>query len=167
MIVPLNSMQDDAAGGEVIAQTISKSGRHKVVLRKDDKDEKAIFMEVWNDASSRAFKSSLSVTKDVSSAFTDSVFGGIRWSKDESKICFIGEIPATASFKSPFENKKSEEDKKEEEEKKKEEEKKGKKDEKLTDETKIAGMTWAERKEKAMMHSSEYHSWFVSKTILY
>ena len=50
------------------------------------------------------------------------VFGGIAWAHDESKICFIGEIPEPAAYKNPWENKKPEEEKKEEE--KKEEEKK-------------------------------------------
>ena len=54
--------------------------------------------------------------------YNDVVFGGIAWSHDESKICFIGEIPEPAAYKNPWENKKPEEEKKEEE--KKEEEKK-------------------------------------------
>ena len=54
----------------------------------------------------------------VSKIFNDFVFGEISWSKDESKICFIGEIPDPAAYKSPWENKKPEEEKKKEEEKK-------------------------------------------------
>ena len=86
-----------------------------MILRKgEDKEGKPnndIFIEVWNDGSSGAFESSLQVTKEVSKAFSDTVFGGISWSKDESKICFIGEVPPPASYKSPWENKKSEEEK--------------------------------------------------------
>ena len=63
----------------------------------------------------------------MSKIYNDVVFGGISWSDDESKLCFIGEIPEPAAFKNPWENKKAEEEKKEaasgEEEKKAEEKK--------------------------------------------
>lgn len=63
--------------------------------------------------------------------YSDVVFGGIAWSSDESKICFVAEKPEPASYKNFWDAKKpaeEEEEKKEEkktaEEKKKEEEKK-------------------------------------------
>ena len=60
--------------------------------------------------------STTKVTDKVAKIYNDAVFGGIRWNKDETKICFVGEVPDPAAFKNPFEaeKKKSEEEKKEE-----------------------------------------------------
>jgi hypothetical protein len=64
----------------------------------------------------------------MAKVYNDVVFGGISWSQDESKICFVGEKPEPASYKNLWESKKPEEDEKksaeEGEDKKKEEEKK-------------------------------------------
>ena len=59
----------------------------------------------------------LKVTEKLTKVYNDSVFGGICWSQDESKICFVGETPEPAAYKNPWETKK--EDKKDEEEEKK------------------------------------------------
>ena len=80
------------------------------------KGEKDLFIEVWADSTSGTFKSSLKVTATVSKVYRDEVFGDISWSKDESKICFVGEVPPVASFKSPWENKKEEDKKTKDEE---------------------------------------------------
>ena len=71
-------------------------------------------------------RSTLKVTEKMSKVYNDVVFGGIAWSQDESKICFVGEIPEPAAYKNPWENKKTEEEEKKAavEEEKKEEEKK-------------------------------------------
>ena len=56
--------------------------------------------------------------------YNDTVFGGIAWSADESKVTFIGEVPDVASYKNPFEQeakKDAEEEKKGGDEEKKEE----------------------------------------------
>ena len=62
----------------------------------------------------------------MSKIYNDVVFGGVAWSDDESKVCFVGEIPEPAAYKNPWENKKTEEEEKKAaaEEEKKEEEKK-------------------------------------------
>ena len=60
----------------------------------------------------------------MSKVYNDVVFGGISWSSDESKICFIGEKAEPASYKNYWENKKAEEGGDKAEEKKKEDEKK-------------------------------------------
>ena len=59
----------------------------------------------------------------MTKVYNDSVFGGITWSHDEKKICFIGEVPDPASFKNPWENKKADEEEKKGEEKKDEDKK--------------------------------------------
>ena len=47
-MLKLNSMQQDAAGSDVKATSISKSGKKKVIVRGGDKpDSKDLFFEVW------------------------------------------------------------------------------------------------------------------------
>ena len=122
-------MQEDKAGTDVSAQSISKSGKRKVIVRPEAAPSKDLYIEVWNPDSSGCFESSLKISEKVSKLFSDTVFGGISWSKDESKVCFIGEIPDPKEYKSPWENKKSEEEKKKEEEKKGEDKKEEEKEE--------------------------------------
>ena len=117
-IFNLNMIQEDASPTDVPLQSISKSGQHKVIIRKDEKD---LYIEVWNDKTSGAFKSSLKVTSSMTKVFNDEVFGRISWSKDESKICFVGEVSPVAAFKSPWENKNAEEKKETKQEEEKEE----------------------------------------------
>ena len=121
-IFPLSTMQDDGAAGDAVAESTSESGRHKVVIRKCEAPSKDLYMEVWSDATSGAFTSSLKLSKEVSACFVDPVFGRISWSKDETKVCFIGEVPVPAEFKSPWENKKSEDEKKKADDKEEEKE---------------------------------------------
>jgi hypothetical protein len=33
------------------------------------------------------------------------VFGGVTWAKDLSKVAFVGEVPAVATFKNPWDSK--------------------------------------------------------------
>lgn len=47
--------------------------------------------------------------------YNDSVFGGISWNRDMTKVCFIGETPEIATYKPWFKD--EEEPKPEEEEK--------------------------------------------------
>lgn len=46
-------------------------------------------------------KSSLKTDK-ISKIYNDVVFGGIYWSQDENKICFIGEQPDISKFNNPW-----------------------------------------------------------------
>ena len=55
--------------------------------------------------------------------YNDSIFGGVAWSRDESKILFIGEKPEPATYKNYWEDAKKKEEGQEEEKKKPEEEK--------------------------------------------
>ena len=90
-----------------------------------------MFIEVWTSSSSQALRSTLKVTDKMSKIYNDVVFGGIAWSEDEKRICFVGEKPEPANYKSFWDAKKpdEEEEKKGEDaaaaaDKKKEEEKK-------------------------------------------
>ena len=136
-MLKLNSMQQDSAGSDVKATSISKSGKNKIIVRGGDKpDSKDLFFEVWAEDSAGGFQSSLKVDDKVTSLYRDVVFGSISWSKDETKVCFIGEVPPTAKFKSPYENKEKKEESKEEkkEEEPKEESKEEKKEPKKEEE---------------------------------
>ena len=67
------------------------------------------------------------MTDKLTKVYNDSIFGIISWSKDNSKIIFIGEKPEPASYKNYWEDEKEEPKKDDEEgktEEKKEEEKK-------------------------------------------
>lgn len=72
------------------------------------------------------------MTDKLTKVYNDSIFGIISWSKDNSKIIFIGEKPEPASYKNYWEDEKEEPKKDAEEgksEEKKEEEKKEAKEE--------------------------------------
>jgi hypothetical protein len=116
--------QDESAGGVVVESTEPLEGGRSVRLRKDQKDEKKLYLEVWSKES--GFTSSLKVDAKVKQIYNDTVFGGVSWSRDGKKIVFIGEVPPVekynAYFKDPEEPKKSTE--KTEGEENKEEEKK-------------------------------------------
>lgn len=77
--------------------------------------------------------------------YNDVVFGGIKWNKEETKICFVGEIPDPVSFKNPFE-----EEKKKDEEEKKEEIKEGDKEK---EKEKEAEEKWQDDK---FLHTREF-----------
>jgi len=131
--VKLNQIPVDEANSSLLAQSHSESGALQVRFRKGDKNEKDIFVEVWSAEAAGGLRSSLKVTDKLSKIYNDTVFGGITWSLDESKICFIGEVPEIEKFKNPFDLKK-EEDKKDEENKAVEEEKKEPEEEHWQDE---------------------------------
>jgi hypothetical protein len=50
----------------------------------------------------------LKISGDTTKIYSDSVFGGISWANDNSKICFIGEVPEPVSYKNPWDDKKEE-----------------------------------------------------------
>ena len=105
-------MSEDATKS-LLVQSISPSGDLCVRLRKGEKNEKDVYVEVWTTNSSLALRSTLKVTDKMAKIYNDAIFGGISWSQDESKICFIGEVPEPSAFKNPWEaTKKPEEEKK-------------------------------------------------------
>ena len=94
-----------------------------------------MYIEVWASSNSMAHRSVLKVTDKMTQVYNDSIFGGISWSQDESKICFVGEAPEPATYKNHWEPEKKEEDKKDDarvaaEEEKKDSAKKPKEEEK-------------------------------------
>jgi len=89
----------------------------QVRFRKGEKNEKDLFVEVWRSEDSRGFVSSRKVSDKVTKIYNDAVFGTAAWSRDESKIVFVGERPEPATYKNYWEDEqpaKKEEDKGEE-----------------------------------------------------
>ena len=103
-MLAVDQMAEDANSG-LLAQSTALSGAFSVRFRKGAKNEKDVFIEVWNSHSSLAMQSCLKVSDKLSKVYNDVVFGGISWSHDESKICFVGEKPEPPSFKNHWENK--------------------------------------------------------------
>ena len=68
-------------------------------MRKGGPEKKDVFVEVWN--AQVGFVSSLKVTEKLKMIYDDAAFGGISWSQDGSRVCFVGEEPAIAKYK-PF-----------------------------------------------------------------
>jgi acylaminoacyl-peptidase len=84
-------------------------------FRKGEKNEKDLFVELWKPHF--GVVKAKKISDKVSFIYNDSVFGGISWSKDCSKIVFIGE-KVEPTYKSYWgEEEKKEEAKKEEEKK--------------------------------------------------
>lgn len=71
-------------------------------FRKGEKNEKDLFIEVWN--SEKGFISSRKISDKTSKIYNDAVFGSVSWSKDESKIVFIAEKADPPAFKNYWED---------------------------------------------------------------
>lgn len=110
-VIKLNSVPKDQSNGLLLFQTASPStGLKHVRMRKGEKNEKDLFIEVWNEED--GFLTSRKVSDKVTKIYNDTIFGTASWSRDESKIIFIGEKPEPASYKAYWED---EQAKKEEE----------------------------------------------------
>jgi len=92
----------DLAGSSVLfATTGPHSNRVQLRFRKGEKNEKDIFIEVWNE---RGFVSSRKVSDKVTKIYNDAVFGSVAWSKDETRVAFIGEKAEPAAYKNYWED---------------------------------------------------------------
>lgn len=45
---------------------------------------------------------SCKLSAECTKVYADAVFGTVTWSRDLSKIAFVGEVPAPASYKNPW-----------------------------------------------------------------
>lgn len=64
--------------------------------------EKDIWIEVWSNKLNGGLSQSCKISGECSKVYADAVFGTITWSRDLSKIAFVGEVPAVASYKNPW-----------------------------------------------------------------
>lgn len=96
-IIRLDNVPAPFEEESIILQSVEpKDGQISIKLRKGTTNEKDIFIEVWNE--DPGFVSSLKVTDNFKMIYNDSAFGGIKWSRDKTRIIFIGEKPEIASF---------------------------------------------------------------------
>ena len=120
---------DSSAGSLLLATQSPLNDNLQVRFRKGEKNDKDIFVEVWDD-SVRGFISSRKISDKCTKIYNDAIFGGVSWSRDCNRITFIGEKPEPPAFKNYWEDEqpipaaKTEEEEKKAEESKKEEEKK-------------------------------------------
>lgn len=61
-----------------------------------------MFIEVWDNV--KGFISSRKVSDKVTKIYNDAVFGSASWSRDQTKIVFVGEKPDPAAFKMHWED---------------------------------------------------------------
>jgi hypothetical protein len=107
-VIPLNQVCNDE-NKDLLLESSSECGTKKVIIRKEgDKD---IWLEVWSNSTNGGLLQSVKISGECSKVYNDAVFGGISWAKDLSKVAFVGEVPAVASFKNPWDTKPSEETK--------------------------------------------------------
>lgn len=122
-LIKLSDVPVDGAGSSVLLSTTSTwSHKCQVRFRKGEKNEKDLFIEVWRDQE-RGFITSRKISDKVTKVYNDAIFGSISWSRDETKIAFIGEKPEPAAYKNYWEDeqpKKSEEYEKKREDKEEE-----------------------------------------------
>lgn len=126
-VIKLNSVPAEAAGGLLAESEEPQSGNRVVRFRKGQTNDKDVFVEVWD--SNGGFVSSLKVTDKLKSVYNDTLFGGIAWSRDMTKIVFIGEKPDIAAYTPFFKDSEEPKPEKKEEEKKQDGEKKEEKKE--------------------------------------
>jgi hypothetical protein len=101
-VIPLNQVCNDDSK-DLLVDSTSECGTKKVIIRKEG--EKDIWLEVWVDSLNGGLLQSVKISGECSKVYNDSVFGGISWSKDLSKVAFVGEVPAIATFKNPWDTK--------------------------------------------------------------
>lgn len=75
-VINLNQFPQEEAS---LLESISPEGQTSIRFRKGEKNEKELFIEVWDN---NGFRSSLKVNEKMTKAYNDTVFGGISWSKD-------------------------------------------------------------------------------------
>lgn len=110
-VIPLNQICNDE-NKDLLLESTSECGTKKVIIRKEG--EKDIWLEVWVESINGGLLQSVKISAECSKVYNDAVFGGISWAKDLSKVAFIGEVPAIATYKNPWESKpKTDEEKKE------------------------------------------------------
>ena len=79
---------------------MSKCGTLSVKVRKEG--EKDFWIEVWTPSLNGGLRQSLKISGEAAKIYNDTVFGGFNWSKDLTKVCFVGEAPEPASYKNPW-----------------------------------------------------------------
>ncbi|KAG0308717.1 hypothetical protein BGZ98_007085 [Dissophora globulifera] len=74
--------------GDAVAQAISPSGKHTVILRSVAGEKKKHFVEIWSGG---AIAHLLETTATHDDFYADATFGTLEWSRDETKIVYVAE----------------------------------------------------------------------------
>ncbi|KAF9933316.1 hypothetical protein BGZ67_004335 [Mortierella alpina] len=78
--------------GDAVAQAVSPSGKYTVILRSVAGDKKKHFVEIWSEGSILHLLETTAIHDDY---YSDSTFGTLEWSRDETKIVYIAERKKT------------------------------------------------------------------------
>jgi len=115
-IMKLGNIPSEAGSNLLLVQCQSPwSGALQIRVRRGEKNEKDLFIELWRDYLLQSRKISDKCTK----VYNEVIFGGMSWARDESKVVFIGEKSEPASYKNYWEDSQPPKEEKPEEEKKK------------------------------------------------
>jgi hypothetical protein len=98
-VLALSQVPDDASK-DTVAESTSLCGSRKVIIRKQG--EKDLWIEVWTPELNGGLLHSCKISDKCSKVYADVVFGTIAWSPDLTKVAFVGEVPAPASYKNPW-----------------------------------------------------------------
>jgi hypothetical protein len=110
-ILKLQDVAQDAAGSSVLFSTTAPwSNKVQLRFRKGEKNDKDLFIEVWREHD-RGFTSSRKVSDKVTKVYNDAVFGTVAWSRDETRVVFVGERPEPPSYKNYWEDEQPKKDK--------------------------------------------------------
>ena len=61
----------------------------KVIVRKEG--EKDLWLEVWSATLNGGLLQSTKISSSCARVYNDTIFGGVSWSRDNSRVTFIGE----------------------------------------------------------------------------
>jgi hypothetical protein len=110
-VVPLNQIPADESK-DYLHESTTDCATKKIIVRKEG--EKDVWIEVWSNQLNGGLLQSCKVSGECSKIYADAVFGSITWSRDLTKVSFVGEVPAVASYKNPWDLPEKKDDEKEE-----------------------------------------------------
>lgn len=98
-VIPLNQVAADD-NKDLLLESVTECATKKLIVRKEG--EKDLWLEVWSNQLNGGLVQSCKLSAECTKVYADAVFGTVTWSRDLSKIAFVGEVPAPASYKNPW-----------------------------------------------------------------
>lgn len=130
-VIPLNKVAADESK-DLILESTTECATKKIIVRKEG--EKDLWIEVWSNKLNGGLVQSCKISGECTKVYADAVFGTVTWSKDLTKIAFVGEVPAPASYKNPWDLPEKKDEKKGDDEKEEQKEEHWQEDKFLYDE---------------------------------
>jgi len=93
-----------------LLESVTDCSTKKLIVRKEG--EKDLWIEIWSNQLNGGLVQSCKVSAECSKVYADAVFGTVTWSRDLSKVAFVGEVPAPTSYKNPWDLPEKKDDKK-------------------------------------------------------